>query len=543
MLVAICGGLVVLLGALATIQYQWSVRVAAADVQREKEHLDSSASLFASQFNELASQTSQFLRQDAWAAVHRGERLASTPKLIGELYYLEIPEQGPGRLQRLTATGIFMPAPQPDWLANSHCAGPVIEWPPAIVAHIYDTAPAERALNAGTRDDAGTRDLRHLRTRQDRCFVARIDRAYLTATLVPQLLRQSFGETAVQEYDFAVVIPDRPQDPLYGARVRADGRKRFFSALSTLPPDRSLMVRDTADAFMKGQPALTTAWSRGIWELQIAHKGTPLATALKQQSRRVLLFSLGLEVLLVGAIVFLAVGSRNMQSLADQKMRFVAGISHELRTPVATIALLSRNQADGLTAAPDRVKQYGELIHQQTRRLNDMIESTLQYAGLHSGLPRPVHEQIDMRNLVRQAVEERRAELERSGMEVEMAVSEDLPPLSGDAKLLRTAVGNLLDNAGKHASAGRWIRVTTVYSAAEKEVQVAVEDRGAGIDPADEREIFEPFSRGRAAMETHARGSGLGLSLVRSAVLAHRGAVTLVSEPGHGSTFTLHLPV
>jgi len=205
--------------------------------------------------------------------------------------------------------------------------------------------------------------------------------------------------------------------------------------------------------------------------------------------------------------------------------------------------MLSRNQADGLVAAPDRVKQYGELIHQQTRRLNDMIEHTLQYAGVHSGLPRRVHEKIDMRSLVREAVEERRAELERSGIAIEMAVSEDLPQLSGDAKLLRTAVDNLLDNAGKHAAAGRWIRVTTVYSAAEKQVQVAVEDRGAGIDPADEHEIFEPFSRGRAAMETQAPGSGLGLSLVRSAVQAHRGAVTLVSEPGRGSTFTLHLPV
>jgi signal transduction histidine kinase len=537
MLLAICGALVVLLGALTAIEYQWSVRVAAADVQREKEHLDSSASLFANQFNEIASQTTQFLRQDAWAAVQRGEKLASTPKLIGELYYLEVPEQGRERFERLSATGFFMPVPRPDWLTNSRAAGLVIEWPPAIVAHIDDTAAAERAR------DAGTRDLRHSRAGQDRRFVARIDRAWLTGTLFPQLLRQSFGETAVREYDFTVVIPDRPQDPLYGAPMRPDLRKRFFSALSTLPPGHSLMVRGTADAFMKGQSAGPAAWNRGIWELEVAHKGTPLATALKQKSQRILLFSLGLEVLLVAAIVFLVVVSRRMQHLADQKMRFVAGISHELRTPVAAIAMLSRNQADGLAAGPDRVKQYGELIHQQTRRLSDMIEHTLQYAGLHSGLPRHVHEQIDLPRLVREAVEERRAELERSGIEVEMAVSEDLPPLSGDAKLLRTAVDNLLDNAGKHAAAGRWIRVTTAYSAAEKEVQVAVEDRGAGIDPADEREIFEPFSRGRAAIETHAPGSGLGLSLVRSAVQAHRGAVTLASEPGRGSTFTLHLPV
>ena len=537
MLLAICGALVVLLGALTAMQYQWSVRVAAADVQREKEHLESAASLFASQFNELASQASQFLRQDAWAAVQRGEKLASTPKLIGELYYLEVPEQGRERLQRLSATGFFVPAPQPDWLTNLDCEGLVREWPPAIIAQIYDTPAAERAR------DAGTRVLRHAGTVQARCFVARIDRAYLTATLFPQLFRQSFGETAVREYDFTVLIPDRSHDPLYGAPMRPDLRKRFFSVLSTLPPGHSLMLRDTADAFMKGQPAGLAGWNRGIWELEVAHKDAPLAIALKQKSRRILLFSLGLEVLLVAAIVFLVVGSRRMQRLADQKMRFVAGISHELRTPVAAIAMLSRNQADGLAAGLDRVKQYGELIQQQTRRLNDMIEQTLQYAGVHSGLPRRVHEQIDMRSLVREAVEERRAELERSGIEVEMAVSEDLPPLSGDAKLLRTAVDNLLDNAGKHAAAGRWIRVTTAYSAAEKEVQVAVEDRGAGIDPADEREVFEPFSRGRAAMESHAPGSGLGLSLVRSAVQAHRGAVTLASEPGRGSTFTLHLPV
>jgi signal transduction histidine kinase len=104
-------------------------------------------------------------------------------------------------------------------------------------------------------------------------------------------------------------------------------------------------------------------------------------------------------------------------------------------------------------------------------------------------------------------------------------------------------VDNLLSNAQKHALAGHWIRVSAAYSEAEKEVRIAVEDRGAGIDPADQAEIFEPFSRGRAAIESQIPGSGLGLSLVRSAAEAHRGAVTLVSHPGQGSTFTLHLPV
>ena len=113
----------------------------------------------------------------------------------------------------------------------------------------------------------------------------------------------------------------------------------------------------------------------------------------------------------------------------------------------------------------------------------------------------------------------------------------------GDAKLLRTAFDNLLSNAQKHAGGGHWIRVSASYSAAEKEVRISVEDRGAGIDPAEQEEIFEPFCRGRAAVEAQIPGSGLGLSLVRSAAEAHRGSVTLVSEPGRGSTFTMHLPV
>src|ERR1700749_4721715 len=118
MLLAICGALVVLLGVLTTIQYQWSVCVAAADVQREKEHLDLSASLFAGKFNEVASQAAQFLRRDAWAAVPRGEKLTFTPKLIGELYYLDVPEEGRERSLRLSAKGFFLEVPRPDWITK-----------------------------------------------------------------------------------------------------------------------------------------------------------------------------------------------------------------------------------------------------------------------------------------------------------------------------------------------------------------------------------------------------------------------------------------
>lgn len=535
-LIAICIALVVLLAALAWVQYNWSARVAAADAQRAKEHLDAAASLFASEFNRIARQAMQFLQNDAQVALRSGSRLEEIPKFIGEIYYLGAPARRGRDVRRLTAEGLFAPAALPDWLADSPCAPLVMEDPLALVAPVHDVETAETHA-------AGTRVMRTVRVRAGRCFAARIDDAWLREALFPQLIVRSFGETAAREYDFAVVSRAQPDRALYGTPGRADLRKPFFSlAAAPLPlPNPRLGVEPIF--VQRVEPGALGLFGEGVWQLEIARRGAPLAAAFEQNRRRGLLLSLGVELLLIAAIAFLVIGTRRMQRLADLKMRFVAGVSHELRTPVSAIAMLSRNQADGLVTGPEKVRQYGELIHQQSRRLNEMVEQALQYAGIHSGLRKPAKNEVDLRALIEEAVEARREELARGGIETEVDIAPGLPPIPGDAKLLRTAFDNLLDNALKHAAGGRWIRVSACYAEAEKEVRIGVEDRGAGIDPADQAEIFEPFCRGRAAVEAQIPGSGLGLSLVRSAAEAHRGRVTLVSAPGRGSAFTIHLPV
>jgi signal transduction histidine kinase len=391
----------------------------------------------------------------------------------------------------------------------------------------------------------------------DRCLVARIDEQYLRAARIPELLKKSFGETSWNEYDFAVVPRNHSTGPLYGAAVKPDVRKSFFSVSPIhLPPvprqpqtasaEHKNMVfvqRYESTVVAHGSAPAGLVFGEGMWELDIARKGMSLAEAFERKRRRDLLVSLGVEVLLGIAIVFLVIGVRRMQKLAEQKMQFVAAVSHELRAPVSAISMLSRNQADGLVSGQEKVQQYGELMHQQSRRLNEMVEQTLQYAGIHSNLGRPSRSEVDLKRLIREAVDARRDELARLGFDVEIDTAADLPTVYGDAKLLRIAIDNLLSNAEKYADGGRWIRVRTKHASADKEVLISVEDRGAGIPASDQDEIFEPFARGQAAIDAQIPGSGIGLSLVRSAVEAHRGTVTLVSEPGRGSTFTLHLPV
>ena len=545
----ICSGLAVLLAALAVMQYRWSARVAAADAQREKEHLESAASLFASEFDSVVGQAVEFLQNEARPAVQSNTRVTAVPKLIAQLYYVDAAEGGDRKLKRLMSDGVFAPASMPAWMAKDECAAVGIERPPAVVISVYDEITSEN------RGAEGIRVFKAFSRRTDLCFVAVIDQSYLRNALLPQLIRDSFGETTAQQYDFAVISRRSPHNVLYGTPLRADVQKPFFSisplparltplaAGSDKPPKDAVFVERLQVPDHDRLPGFLELFGPGLWQLEIAHKGLPLAAAFERTRQHDLLSGLAVELLLVAGIVFLMIGARRMQRLADQKMQFVAGVSHEFRTPVSAIAMLSRNQADGLVTGADKVKQYGELIHQQSRRLNDMVEQALQYAGIHSGLRRPARNEIDLGRLIQEAVDARREELARSAFVVEMALSADLPPVVGDVNLLRTAFDNLLSNALKHAHAGHWIRVGAQHDVSEKEVRISVEDRGAGIDADDQAEIFEPFSRGRAAVQAQLPGSGLGLSLVRSAAKEHRGRVTLVSEPGRGSTFTLHLPL
>jgi signal transduction histidine kinase len=101
---------------------------------------------------------------------------------------------------------------------------------------------------------------------------------------------------------------------------------------------------------------------------------------------------------------------------------------------------------------------------------------------------------------------------------------------------------NLLSNAIKYAASGRWIGIRAEHSAKERAILVHVSDHAPGVEDSDQERLFEPFYRGRTAVEAGAPGSGIGLSLVRSAAEAHGGSITIVSILGQGSTFTLRIP-
>jgi signal transduction histidine kinase len=241
--------------------------------------------------------------------------------------------------------------------------------------------------------------------------------------------------------------------------------------------------------------------------------------------------------LLVVSLAVVFTSARRARRLALQQTAFVAGVSHELRTPLAVIRSAAENLADGLVVEPERVRRYGELVVKEGRRLSHLVEQAIDFAALEPGARPVADETYDLAPLV----DELTAQARRA--EVTGRIVGPLPALRGDAKATRQVIVSLVENAQKHApDSPVAISVEPIAWRGRPAVRIEVADRGGGIEAADLPHVFEPFYRGRRAQHGQVPGSGLGLSIVKRLVEQQRGAISVRSTPGRGTTFVVCLP-
>ncbi len=283
----------------------------------------------------------------------------------------------------------------------------------------------------------------------------------------------------------------------------------------------------------------------GRWLLLAKHRSGSLEAAVAAVRTKNLAISSSVLLLLTLAVGLIVVSARRAQNLARQQMEFVAAVSHELRTPVSVIGAAAGNLADGVVDDPQRVRKYGETIQGEARRLAETVERVLQLAGIAAGRAAAAQTPVSPDDLVHQSIAACRTEIEHAGVSVDVSIADNLPHVVGDVTALKSALQNLISNAVKYGGEARWLRMSAKLDTgigAKHQVVFAVEDRGLGIDASDRKHIFEPFYRGREAVSQQIQGSGLGLNLVMRIAEAHGGRVSVASEPGKGSTFTLALP-
>jgi two-component system, OmpR family, sensor histidine kinase SenX3 len=311
-------------------------------------------------------------------------------------------------------------------------------------------------------------------------------------------------------------------------------------------------VIETARNDGSGVSVQRTAFAgEGHWRLIVKHRAGSLEAAVAAARTRNFVLSSSILALLAAAIGLIVVSARRADRLARQQIEFVAAVSHELRTPVSVIGAAAGNLADGLVDSAGRVKTYGATIQTEARRLGETVERVLQLAGIAAGSAAATRTALAVPALVEEAVKATRYESEAAGVTVEVAIADELlhsptdpsgvQRVVGDPVALRSAIQNLISNAIKYGGDARWVRVSA-KSLTHKMTRITVEDRGLGIASEDRKHIFEPFYRGREAVSRQIQGSGLGLHLVRRIIEAHGGSVSVHSEPGKGSTFTIDLP-
>jgi signal transduction histidine kinase len=247
------------------------------------------------------------------------------------------------------------------------------------------------------------------------------------------------------------------------------------------------------------------------------------------------------SVLLAGIVLVMRTAAREMK-LSEIKSDFVSNVSHELRTPLSSIRVFGELMRLGRVNDSAKVREYGEYIESEGRRLSQLIDNILDFSRIESGGKLYQLKEHDVAEVVRDVLQAFAPRLQREGFVVDLTAPRDpLPPVRIDEAAIGHALGNLLDNAIKYSGASRRISVTLAVDSGE--LVVALRDFGIGIAREEHERIFDRFHRVGRGLVHDVKGSGLGLAIVKHIADAHSGSVTVDSSPGHGSVFALRLPL
>ncbi len=292
-------------------------------------------------------------------------------------------------------------------------------------------------------------------------------------------------------------------------------------------------------------PVLLSGAAGGGWALVVKPTEGSLDTAVQSLRRKNTAVSFGVLVLLAISMGMIVVSAQRAQRLAKLQMQFVAGISHELKTPLAVIGSAADNLAAGIVDSPERIKDYGTLIRTEGRRLSTMVDQTLDFAAGQANRASYTLTPLAPAKMIDAALELTAPAIEEARATVEKTIEPGLPDVEADENAVKQVLQNLVSNALKYGGPAKRvaIRAEAYEGPNGRQVRISVGDNGAGIPPDELAHIFEPFYRCKAARDAQIQGAGLGLSLARDMARATGGEISVESTAAEGSSFALHLPV
>ena len=277
-----------------------------------------------------------------------------------------------------------------------------------------------------------------------------------------------------------------------------------------------------------------------IWRLRTSYgnQTIPAIIAARERPQRALMYML--LALLAFSVFFVARAAAREVRVAEMKSNFVSSVSHDLKTPLALIQLFAETLELGRLKSTERAHEYYRIINSEARKLTRLINNLLDFSKIEAGLRRYKREPVNLTDLTRRVLQSLDSQFRHGQYTVTSELASDVPVLI-DAEAAEQALENLLSNAMKYAPDRREINVAV--DRVDGYGVVRVTDHGIGIPPRLQRKIFRKFYRIQSDAGSGPQGTGLGLAIVDHVMRGHGGFVRVDSEPGRGSTFTLHFPL
>jgi signal transduction histidine kinase len=370
-------------------------------------------------------------------------------------------------------------------------------------------------------------------------LVVELNADVLSKQYFSELVNRHFGAAGQRTFDVAIRTAPPPYQTVYASNPDFP--------IATPSPDAAVNLIDSVsdEAKRRGHPTLEAGDVAQQWQLVVQHPAGSLDVAVASWRRRNLAISFGLLFILSGGMILVFSLARRARQLSRLQMEFVAGVSHELCTPLAIINSAAENLADGVVEGQQQMMEYGGLVRDQGRRLKRMVDEVLTFSTGRAGRHIVELQPVEIAGLLAKTLADSEPMLRGAGFSLEQEISAGMPQILADPAGVVACIENLFSNAMKYASANRSVAVRARMESANPhpEVQVCVEDRGIGIPHAELGNIFEPFYRVQAVRDRQIRGMGLGLYLVRRMMEEMGGRVTVSSEVGRGSNFVLHFPI
>jgi two-component system phosphate regulon sensor histidine kinase PhoR len=341
-------------------------------------------------------------------------------------------------------------------------------------------------------------------------------------------------------YDVFLLKPQNFIAEVLDPKIQEIARNKFY--IGALNNSNGQIVYNSDKQYRGIESQFTRAlWFLPGYDLSIELKDTTIGTLIRDRSTKDLMVILIVDLVLITGLIFVYRNVRRETKLSRLKTDFVSNVSHEIRTPLALISMYIESLEMGRVKNKEKTHEYYRIILQETHRLSAIINKILNFSQIENDKRRYTLAPGNINDVVAGAYGTFKFNLEQKEFDFQILTDSELPEISMDREAVTDALVNLIDNASKYSDGNKSITVSTGQKA--NWVYVEVADKGIGISPEDQQFIFDKFFRvTEKNLALKARGSGLGLTIVKHIMDAHNGKIEVESAKNAGSVFRLLFP-